>query len=165
MSLAPTLQWTAQMLILRVLHANHFCRWRDNRSASPRTKGIIQKYMGMTRKYIHPAPPYEVLSNPSNWGGVGISYFRSEACDVGNINNRSIVTVVEYVGMKILIPGDNEECSWEELLSRPDFYSAIEKTNMLIASHHGRRSGFYGRLFHYFRPAITIVSDGRERRY
>ena len=63
--------------------------------------------------------------------------------------------------MKFLIPGDNESPSWEELLKRPEFRSAIAGTDVLVAAHHGRESGFYRPLFEHFKPRITLISDGR----
>jgi beta-lactamase superfamily II metal-dependent hydrolase len=69
--------------------------------------------------------------------------------------------VVEYAGVKLLLPGDNEGSSWHELLERPDFRSAIAGTHAILAAHHGRENGFYGLLFDEFQPLLTIISDGR----
>lgn len=129
--------------------------------ASSTTLEIIRKYLSMTREYNSPVLAKNILTNPYNWGGVSIQKHYPVKCDAGNINNRSIVTIVEYLGVKILIPGDNEACSWEELLGRPDFVEAIKNTHVLVAAHHGRESGFYSKLFEHFRPRLTVVSDGR----
>ena len=82
-------------------------------------------------------------------------------CSKGNLNNHSVVTLLEYSGVKILIPGDNESASWEELLGQPLFRSAIAGTDVLVAAHHGRESGFHRPLFEHFKPRITLISDGR----
>ena len=79
----------------------------------------------------------------------------------GNLNNHSVVTTVQCNGVKILIPGDNESASWEELLGQPSFRTAIANTHVLVAAHHGRESGFYRPLFDHIRPLITLISDGR----
>ena len=88
--------------------------------------------------------------------------FIPSQASTSNLNNHSVVTVLEYSGVKILIPGNNEPPSWEELLKRPDFATAIAGTDVLVAPHHGRDSGFHSPLFDHFRPLITLISDGRS---
>ena len=100
---------------------------------------------------------------PANNGGVTIKRFHPHQCPKSNLNNHSLVTIISYGSVKILSPGDNEACSWEELLKMPDFKQAIAGTNILIAAHHGRESGFHKELFNYISPLITIVSDGRAQ--
>ena len=92
--------------------------------------------------------------------GASIRVFRPRNQDVTNLNNISLVTVVEYGGVKLLLPGDNEAPSWAELLGRQDFRAAIADTHVLLAPHHGRRAGFYEPLFSYITPYLTIISDG-----
>ena len=98
---------------------------------------------------------------PQNNGGVSIRTFVPRQSATGNLNNHSLVTVLEYSRVKVLIPGDNESASWEELLNRDDFVAAITGTHVLVASHHGRESGFHSPLFDHFTPTITLISDGR----
>lgn len=93
--------------------------------------------------------------------GASIRCFHPARCGPEDLNNQSIVTVVEYAGVKLLLPGDNEGNSWDELLERPDFRSAIAGTHAVLAAHHGRENGFYGLLFDQFQPLLTIISDGR----
>ena len=123
---------------------------------------IFEKYFALSAKYTVPANPLTDPTNPANNGGAKIEIFRPANCDRSNINNHSLVTVVEHAGIKVLIPGDNEACSWEELLSLYSFRQAIKDTRILVAAHHGRESGFYANLFKYISPWLTIVSDGRE---
>jgi competence protein ComEC len=101
--------------------------------------------------------------NSANNGGVDIHKFTPRSCSTSNLNNHSIVTVISYAGSKILIPGDNEPKSWNELLERSDFLYAIDNTDILVAPHHGRDSGFPKELFDdkLITPKLTIISDGR----
>ena len=99
--------------------------------------------------------------SPVNNGGVSIKTFVPTQSSMGNLNNHSVVTVIEYSGVKILVLGDNESLSWQELLGRSDFVSAVKNTHVLVAAHHGRESGFHRPLFEYFNPLITLISDGR----
>ena len=69
--------------------------------------------------------------------------------------------MVDYQGVKILSPGDNEPPSWDELLANIAFREAIKDTHVLVAPHHGRESGFHPDLFNYISPLLTIISDGR----
>ncbi len=63
--------------------------------------------------------------------------------------------------MRILLPGDNEPESWRELLGIDGFINAIAGTDILLAPHHGRDSGYYNDLFSYFTPRLVVISDGR----
>ena len=69
------------------------------------------------------------------------------------------MTVISYSGLKIVIPGDNEEASWKSLLEQKEFVAAIKGTDIFVASHHGRASGYYGKLFDHFKPKLVVVSD------
>ena len=135
--------------------------WAGNRKASQQTKEIIQKYIEINEGYNRRLPPQESPTLANNNGGVSIETFTPSSSATSNLNNHSIVSIVEYEGLKILIPGDNESPSWNELLARQDFRKAITGTNILVASHHGRESGFCAELFDYFTPYIVLVSDGR----
>ena len=78
-----------------------------------------------------------------------------------NFSNNSIVVVIEWATTKIVIPGDNEKCSFEELMSEPRFMNAIKNADILLAPHHGRESGFNIDFVNQVNPKLTVVSDGR----
>lgn len=101
----------------------------------------------------------ENVQNPSVNGGVTIKVFNSMDCGQSNINNHSGVMFLEYANSAIMIAGDNEPPSWNELLQQPDFVQAIEKTDIFMASHHGRESGYCSDLFTK-KPRLCVVSDG-----
>ena len=132
-----------------------------NSKASEEAEAKIRKYLEIRRRYSGTLTPQEDVCLPANNGDVSIQSFVPTQSSLGNLNNHSVVTVLEYSGVKILIPGDNESASWEELLGQQRFVNAIADTNVLVASHHGRESGFYRPLFDHFQPLITLISDGR----
>ena len=104
---------------------------------------------------------YDNTRNPDNWGGLKIITFTPTSCNHSNFNNHSIITVIEYAYIKIVIPGDNEKCSFEELMSLPSFMSAVKNADILLAPHHGRESGFYVDFVNLVNPRLTVVSDGK----
>jgi hypothetical protein len=99
---------------------------------------------------------------PANWGGVNISFFSPSGCNRGNLNNHSLVVVFEYLGFKVVIPGDNQEESWQELLLQDGFRRACQNAYVLLAPHHGRRAGFCADLLSLVDPNIVVISDGPE---
>lgn len=121
---------------------------------------FIQKYFEIDRRYNQPIQEALNPFKPNNNGGVEFHTFEPSSCPSSNLNNHSMVTVVSYADSKMLIPGDNESASWDELLGREDFRNAIRDTDVLLAPHHGRKAGFSERLFEYIAPHLTIISDG-----
>ena len=132
-----------------------------NPSAGSEADKVYQKYLEVDAKYIFPVPPTENPLEPTNNGEVSIKTFHPTGSPKTNLNNHSIVSLIEYEGVKILSPGDNESLSWEELLADTAFKDAIRGTHVLVAPHHGRESGYHGELFDHISPLITIISDGR----
>ncbi len=124
-------------------------------------KELFEKYFKINQKYSAPVPPEDDPLSPENNGGVKIQTFTPKSCDRSNINNHSIVTILSYASSKVILAGDNEPCSWKELLERDSFKEAINNADILLAPHHGRESGFYSELFEHFKPRLTVISDGR----
>jgi len=129
-----------------------------NRTAD---KDVIDKYLEISQRYSSPVGPGEDPFDANNNGRVKFERFTPLSSPTSNLNNHSIVTVISHAQSKMIVPGDNEPASWDELLQRNDFLSAIKGTDILVASHHGRESGFSSALFEHIKPYLTIVSDGR----
>ena len=122
---------------------------------------IFKKYIEINERYSNPISSSEDPGLPENNGGVKIRTFSPKYCSKSNFNNHSIVTVVSYAESKVILAGDNEPPSWEELLNKKEFREAIGGADVLLAPHHGRESGFHSELFKYFKPKITVISDGK----
>ena len=148
-------------VLMRPSHLTDDEIWGNNWRASSGTRRIIEKYIEIDQRYNQPASPQTALSSPQNYGGVSFKFFTPYKSSTDNINNHSVVTVMTYAGVKLLLPGDNEPPSWDELLANSNFVSAIQNTHVLVAPHHGRGSGFHAPLFKVIRPLITVISDGR----
>lgn len=133
----------------------------DSRNSKGEMKKV-DKYLEISARYNTPVATNEKPTVAANNGGVEFQSFTPTKCKRDNINNHSIITVVKHLGVKLLITGDNEGESWEELLANTEFVKAIKGTTVMLASHHGRDNGFYEPLFKIIRPRLFIVSDGPE---
>jgi len=105
---------------------------------------------------------YNNTDDPNNWGGLQIAGYNAVTCDHNNFNNFSRITILEYAGIKVVIPGDNESESFKELLDNQYFVNKIKNAYILLAPHHGRESGYYSDFINKVNPTLTIVSDGKK---
>jgi competence protein ComEC len=123
-------------------------------------RAIIEQYLTIGGGYKGDVAKERNPFLAENNGGTDVRCFVPTTCAMSNLNNHSVVTVVAHAGSRLLIPGDNELPSWNELLAQKGFKEAILGTDILIAPHHGRESGFSKELFDVIEPRLTIVSDG-----
>ncbi len=80
-------------------------------------------------------------------------------------NNSSILRFVEYKGVKILFGGDLEKAGWDWLSqNNQDFINTMKNgVDILIAPHHGHKSGFPTSLFDLIdKVKISILSKASE---
>ncbi len=125
-------------------------------------KPKFEKYCEINDRYNNPiAGGTDDPDIPANFGAMKISSFVSTGCPHTNFNNHSIVAVIEYADMKVVIPGDNESCSFEELMKDETFKAAVKNADILLAPHHGRESGYNNDFVNLVNPRLTVVSDGR----
>jgi competence protein ComEC len=144
----------------RVFHRpKHLSRDAIMDDVRPRDEHLFEKYFEINERYSTPVDSDPAA--PENNGGANIRTFVSRSPSESNLNNHSMVTVASYAGSTIVLPGDNESPSWNELLDKRGFRKAIRDADILLAPHHGREDGFHSDLFDYFTPKLTIVSDGR----
>ena len=121
---------------------------------------VIEKYLEMNQRYNAPVLPANDTTSPM-WDGSAYMYrFCNQSQEMG-LNDLSCVSFIRCRGHTILHAGDLEEDGWRELLKNEQFRDQLSNTSVLVASHHGRKSGFCSDVFDLLHPAITIVSDGR----
>ena len=108
----------------------------------------------MKNTYIYPAEYFKPVY------GVGFYCLRQEefGCDI-NTNNLSQIIFIEGYGSKICISGDLEKAAWEKLLKKKDIQDNLKSTNVFVAPHHGRESGYHDGIFDYCIPDVVIISD------
>ena len=74
-------------------------------------------------------------------------------------NHLSQIVFVKYGDTTFCIPGDIEARSWELILAKSGVQAWLEDTDILMASHHGRRNGYHEGIFEHCKPACIIISD------
>jgi beta-lactamase superfamily II metal-dependent hydrolase len=130
----------------------------------PEYEEKLDRYFELSDTYNGVVKSEELVGNPNYTGGVHIRTYASSECGRSNINNHSGVVTINHAGSTIIVPGDNEPASWRALLAQPDFAAALAAADILMASHHGRESGFCGDLFlNRRKPRLFVISDGRVK--
>lgn len=147
----------------RVLRRPKHLTEEEIRKGNPQSdREYVEKYLEINQRYNTPVADSENPFRETNNGGVKFDFFTPKDCSRSNLNNHSIVTVISHATSKIVITGDNECASWNELLNDEAFKTSTKGTDILLASHHGRESGYSEALFEHISPYLTIVSDGAE---
>ena len=115
----------------------------------------IERFLAIHEGFSHP------VAVPFNDGmsGVTCATFWNTYPEFDTTNNLSLVVFIKYAGFNILFPGDLERDGWLALLRNPSFVQELATTEILVASHHGRESGFCEKIFSYFRPRAIVISD------
>jgi beta-lactamase superfamily II metal-dependent hydrolase len=148
-------------VLLRPKHLTNEEVMAGKENAKDIEKQKFKKYCEINRRYNKSvsSDSDNNPNNPDNYGGLKIKTFVPSSCNHNNFNNHSIVTVFEYEGIKVVIPGDNEKCSFDELLQKQSFRTAIADAYILLAPHHGRENGYHKEFIELVNPRLTIVSD------
>lgn len=113
----------------------------------------MSSLLDMHEHWIHEAP------TPPDFAGIEIETFCNSYPAFTDTNNLSLVTSLRYDGFGILFPGDIERAGWLALLQDASFRAVLRSTSVLVASHHGRQSGYCADVFDYCSPYLVIVSD------
>ena len=72
----------------------------------------------------------------------------------GDINDASFVILYRSVGGRILLPGDAHDHTWEHVLT--NYRSDIANCPVLLAPHHGRKSGRSYDFLDVVKPQLTL---------
>ena len=99
------------------------------------------------------------VQNPPVFENIEFSVYYNSYPEFTDTNNLSVVAFVYYDGMGIVVPGDLETAGWLKLLENNHFCLNLSRTNIFVASHHGRANGYCKEVFDYCSPDIVIISD------
>lgn len=119
----------------------------------------FKRYCDMVESYNQNAPQEYNLENEDNWGGISFYQTYAKNYDGKELNNHSLLIVLKFGETKIIIPGDNEEESLDELMEDQNFVNEIKDSAVLLAPHHGRKSSFHEQFVDTVNPKITIISE------
>lgn len=132
-------------------------------SSSSQGADIIRRFAGWYyAKYIGTGVP--------EYGGLRIrelSLTAAESRALGGsantrVNNTSIVTRLDFAGRSILLCGDMESSGWEAVLGEPfarlEWAHLVSGVDVLVAPHHGHKSGFSEALMALAKPDVVLVS-------
>lgn len=95
-----------------------------------------------------------------NYEGATISLSFPWSLPHDNLSNHSIITIIEYAGIKVIISGDNEILSINELMTSEKFKVTIKNCDVLLAPFHGSESGYHTEFVKLANPRLAIVSGG-----
>jgi beta-lactamase superfamily II metal-dependent hydrolase len=96
----------------------------------------------------------------TSFGAATLSYWRLGYNGIStNLNNLSLVTFVRCGLVSMVFTGDIESDGWKILLTNANFRAEPVNTNVFVASHHGRESGYCADVFNYCHPSVIIISD------
>jgi beta-lactamase superfamily II metal-dependent hydrolase len=88
--------------------------------------------------------------------------FLADRNKVGDWNNMSYVLRVSHHGRSVILPGDVEQQGWDDLASACEARGADLSCDVLVASHHGRKSGYPGNgVLERMAPSVVVTSTAK----
>jgi beta-lactamase superfamily II metal-dependent hydrolase len=99
------------------------------------------------------------IPNPPVFPNIELTTFYNNYSSFEDTNNLSLVTFLHYHDLHVIFPGDLERAGWLSLLNQLQFREHLRKVNILVTSHHGRKSGYCEDVFEHCQPEIVIISD------
>jgi competence protein ComEC len=74
-------------------------------------------------------------------------------------NNRSVVSLISFGGIRLVLPGDLEKPGIQEMLRNNP---SLQRVDWLMAPHHGRNSGEPALCEKGLSPRFVVLSDYRD---
>ncbi|HZP00481.1 MAG TPA: hypothetical protein VFD30_09325 [Terriglobia bacterium] len=147
--------------------------------ANSSTPDSLRRVYDFCRRYRNGFGPTRTIPD---YGGVAIQEMGLPVSDarwlggsaVSRVNNASVITRIDCYGNSILLCGDMEKEAWEFVLTNPFLRSRwrpfVTGIDVLVAPHHGHKSGYSTELLDLARPSVVLVSvvggdDSVDSRY
>ena len=139
-----------------------------------RTFQYQKEYADLHNRFTAPITHAEDPTNPDCNGGVRYAIHSLDygtrvdgSTVLGSFviegNDTSIVIMLLYEGVLFVCPGDIEPLGWRELWRRHEasFRDLIDDAHcrLLVAPHHGRKSGYSKDMMGVVQPHATFISD------
>ena len=107
---------------------------------------------------------WNIGDDTSGGDGLQILAPTQELLDTGNnsedYNDCSYVLLYRTGSKRIVFGGDSHDNTWEHILST--YESELRDIDLLIAPHHGRKSGRSYEFLNVLRPALTFFGNARS---
>ncbi|MBU1083379.1 MBL fold metallo-hydrolase [Patescibacteria group bacterium] len=81
---------------------------------------------------------------------------------VRDANDLSLVTFLTEERFTVCFSGDLTSRGWKLLLENKAFQYMLRETNLFVASHHGRPTGYYEPVYEYLYPKLIVISDKEQ---
>jgi beta-lactamase superfamily II metal-dependent hydrolase len=146
---------------IRIFHRNRTISSSQLRRLKEETGPITEAMdvlLDMMDVYTH-----DVTDPPSFPEVIWNCFWNRYSIDFDDTNNISLVTFLDFKGIRIVIPGDLETTGWQNLLRSPSFREKLSGVDIFIASHHGRENGYCEDLFKFCTPDVIVVPDGPKQ--
>ena len=125
-----------------------------NLKEKPHTDALVQT-CEVKDTYIYPIPSDFILPYT-----IRTFYLQKAHLDSYDTNNLSQIVFIEHQGTVVCVSGDLEEKGWKALLAaEPEVKTWLARTNIFIASHHGRENGYHPDVFLHCKPECIVISD------
>lgn len=112
----------------------------------------VDAAVSMIETYAGPPPE-------TAWGGVLIDRFCHPPTLFSDENSLSLVTFIQFGAIQAIFPGDLTRQGWQAFLGNERFRQRLGRTNIFVASHHGREDGYCPEVFRWCHPEIIVISD------
>lgn len=125
-------------------------------SDSPKTLNL---YSGEKGKFFN-------ISEDGTSGGDGIQILSpteemvNQANESKEYNDSSYVLLYRSSNKKIIFAGDSEEKTWNYILE--NFPNSVKNVDVLIAPHHGRKSGGNDEFLDILKPKLTLFGNAKS---
>lgn len=152
----PRLRLMQNRVPIRILHKNPSVMDWQLRKIKAETGGMgpgVESLLAMSGNYN------QIVLSPPDLGLLSFEVFWNSYPQFEDTNNLSLVLFLDYPGLSIVFPGDLESAGWEALLQNVAFRQHLQRVNVFVASHHGRKNGYCEEVFAYCNPKIVVVSD------
>jgi competence protein ComEC len=125
--------------------------------------GYQQAFQQIDTSHVHDVAELTAPWNPVHNGGVDLISRSNTYVQGMSSNDSSVVALYQYAGWLFVCPGDIEDGGWKTLwqAKKAEFEPLIAKSKwrVLVASHHGRASGYSQAMMDSIKPQTVIVSD------
>jgi beta-lactamase superfamily II metal-dependent hydrolase len=81
---------------------------------------------------------------------------------VKDVNDLSLVSFIKDGDFTVCLPGDLNARGWRLHLQNKAFQYWLRETNLFVASHHGRISGYLDKVFEFLSPKLIVISDKEQ---